>query len=148
MVRGNQWRDRNSQVHFLLPFYDYRTDLQSSGANYKFHPVLMDACVHFILHPSISQPPNKETIFLPHKMKRLNRYGFPTPGGSLYSHVKLVEWTPGMLPRFLTCDLTLHSLHRNKGLRRRYLRCCRDLSMFNAPHGVAKSLYCSRASSG
>lgn len=79
----------------LLYHLTSRVNSESSEAAYKFHPVLFDACIHFLVHPDIAQPPNKDTVFLPEKMHRFTLHGSLPQHGPLYSHVKMVEWTPG-----------------------------------------------------
>lgn len=76
-----------------------------------FHPVLLDACLHFTLHPDIAQPMNPETTFLPRKLQRLAVYALPTYDGPIFSHVKLVDWTPGK-PSKLVHGLGTHWICR------------------------------------
>ncbi|KAF9653249.1 hypothetical protein BDM02DRAFT_3182788 [Thelephora ganbajun] len=62
--------------------------------NYIPHPVLLDSCLHYCLHPDIIQNIDKGSIFLPSKLKRFLLYGTPAPGGRLFSRYVMKEWTP------------------------------------------------------
>lgn len=95
MVCANKYCNRSTQVHFSCCTSGYHPNSGSSAADYKLHPVLLDACINFVLHPDIAQPPNKDTIFLPRKLRRLTVCNFPTYEGSMYSHVRMVDWNPG-----------------------------------------------------
>lgn len=68
-----------------------------SEATYTFNPILLDGCLHFALHPAIVQSTDKDSIFLPNRLGRFIYYDKPTYQGSIYSHLRLVEWTPGSL---------------------------------------------------
>lgn len=72
-------------------------NLCPSDSHYKFHPVLLDACLHFVLHPDIAQPPNKETLFLPSRLRRFTFYSSPPRNEPIFSHVKMIDWSPRTL---------------------------------------------------
>lgn len=96
MACTNQQQDRRTQVpSFSLPFGN-QSNPDSSEAAYKFHPILLDASIHFVFHPDIAQPSNKDTFFLPNKLARFTFRKSPTYDGPIFSHVKLVDWTPGI----------------------------------------------------
>jgi len=66
-----------------------------SASDYVFNPVMLDACFHYALHPTISQATDDRSIFLPSKLRKFVFYAAPKPGSLVYSHYVLREWTPG-----------------------------------------------------
>ena len=72
----------------------FRT-LIRSASDYVFNPVLLDACFHYALHPTIAQATDDRSIFLPSKLRKFAFYAAPGPGSLVYSHYVLREWTPG-----------------------------------------------------
>jgi Polyketide synthase dehydratase len=63
--------------------------------NYVFHPVILDACFHWTLHPAILQNTELGVVFLPSKARKFTFYRSPNPDESVYSHLVLKKWTPG-----------------------------------------------------
>jgi Polyketide synthase dehydratase len=80
----------NSCMTFLLE--DLYT---SSTGNYCFHPIVLDACLHYVLHPVILQNLELGVTYLPRKLRKFALYQVPKPGEPVYSYFVLRQWTPG-----------------------------------------------------
>ncbi|KAF7358399.1 Polyketide synthase [Mycena venus] len=59
---------------------------------YLLHPVLMDACIHIILHPSISMV--REVLYLPSRLEHFVFYPREHGTGNWFSHIQFRRWTP------------------------------------------------------
>lgn len=48
------------------------------------------------MYHTIAQPTSKDSLYLPRRLKRFTYHRPPPIEGSIYSHLKLVDWTPGL----------------------------------------------------
>ncbi|KAJ6483679.1 hypothetical protein DFH09DRAFT_949601, partial [Mycena vulgaris] len=62
--------------------------------NYLLNPVIMDACLHVILHPNISKEYFKEVIYLPSRLEYFVYYRRDYGAGNWFSHIRLRKWSP------------------------------------------------------
>ncbi|KAJ7440955.1 hypothetical protein FB451DRAFT_1442691, partial [Mycena latifolia] len=60
---------------------------------YKVHPMALDACLHIMLHPQISNRHGQEAMYLPSKLGSFVYHGPGLPGNWL-SHIKRRAWSP------------------------------------------------------
>ncbi|KAJ7673945.1 hypothetical protein DFH06DRAFT_751727 [Mycena polygramma] len=62
--------------------------------NYLLHPVIMDACVHVLLHPGISKEYNSDVVYVASHLERFVFYRREYSGGNWFSSIRLCRWTP------------------------------------------------------
>ncbi|KAJ7493888.1 hypothetical protein FB451DRAFT_1491404 [Mycena latifolia] len=61
---------------------------------YLLHPAVMDACIHVILHASISKRYSKDNIYLPSKVEHFIFYRRKCGATNWFSHITLRRWMP------------------------------------------------------
>ncbi|KAF7336301.1 Polyketide synthase [Mycena venus] len=61
---------------------------------YLLHPVIMDACLHVILHADISKQYSKDVMYLPSRLEHFIFYRRKYGAGNWFSHIRLRHWTP------------------------------------------------------
>ncbi|CAK5267713.1 unnamed protein product [Mycena citricolor] len=72
-------------------------DVQGWSNQYRLHPILLDACIHILLHPAISKefPDHGGDMYLPAKLRRFVLYpGVQSETGSWTSHIRRCSWAP------------------------------------------------------
>ncbi|KAJ7659556.1 hypothetical protein DFH06DRAFT_1402502 [Mycena polygramma] len=62
--------------------------------NYLLHPIILDVCLHLVLHPSISKEYGNDVVYLPSHLEHFVFYRRETGGGNWFSSVRLRKWTP------------------------------------------------------
>ncbi|KAJ7686126.1 hypothetical protein B0H17DRAFT_1332956 [Mycena rosella] len=68
------------------------TDELSAG--YVFHPAIMNACLHLLLHTDVSKEYSKDITYLPSRLEHFILYRRKYGAGNWFSHVSLRQWTP------------------------------------------------------
>ncbi|KAK6974313.1 polyketide synthase [Favolaschia claudopus] len=74
--------------------------------NYVFHPVVLDSCIHGLLHPMFTGNPDKNVFFLPSHIGRVILHEKAVKQGMpdiLFSHVIPHDWTPDSS----ACDVSI-----------------------------------------
>ncbi|KAJ7809999.1 hypothetical protein B0H14DRAFT_3112515, partial [Mycena olivaceomarginata] len=61
---------------------------------YLLHPIIMDACLHVMLHTGISKQHSKDVMYLPSRLEHLIFYRRTYGAGNWFSHLRLRQWTP------------------------------------------------------
>ncbi|KAF7348045.1 Polyketide synthase [Mycena sanguinolenta] len=61
---------------------------------YVLHPVVMDACLHVMLHTDISKQYSKGIMYLPSRLQHFMVYRRKFDSGNWFSHIRLRQWTP------------------------------------------------------
>ncbi|KAF7356480.1 Polyketide synthase [Mycena venus] len=64
---------------------------------YVLHPVLMDSCLHALLHPDVTRQNSKNIIYLPSRLGHLTFYRRTPAPGNWFAHMNLRQWTPDTL---------------------------------------------------
>ncbi|KAJ7505787.1 hypothetical protein B0H11DRAFT_1707695, partial [Mycena galericulata] len=64
---------------------------------YLLHPVLMDSCLHALLHPDVTRQNSKSVIYLPSRLAYLTFYRRTPATGNWFAHMTLKQWTPDTL---------------------------------------------------
>ncbi|KAF8209013.1 hypothetical protein K438DRAFT_1960740 [Mycena galopus ATCC 62051] len=61
---------------------------------YLLNPVIMDACLHVILHTDIPKQYSKDIMYLPSRLDHFIFYRRKYGVGNWFSHIQLRQWTP------------------------------------------------------
>ncbi|KAK7042708.1 polyketide synthase [Favolaschia claudopus] len=61
------------------------------------HPLLLDACIHIVNHPSISKLYTKNSFCAPSRFDQFVFYRRSYGSGNWFSHIRLREWNPDYL---------------------------------------------------
>ncbi|KAJ7676078.1 hypothetical protein DFH06DRAFT_977335, partial [Mycena polygramma] len=61
------------------------------------HPVLMDSCLHALLHPDVTRQNSKSVIYLPSRLGYLTFHRRTPALGNWFAHMTLKHWTPDTL---------------------------------------------------
>jgi Polyketide synthase dehydratase len=69
--------------------------IEDHRKGYRFHPIALDACLHYALHPDILQNLEEGATYLPSKIRKFSFYQDFKAGESIYSYFVLRQWTPG-----------------------------------------------------
>ncbi|KAJ6460695.1 hypothetical protein C8R47DRAFT_993943, partial [Mycena vitilis] len=64
---------------------------------YLLHPVLMDSCLHALLHPDVTRQNSKSVIYLPSRLGHLTFHRRTPALGNWFVHMTLKHWTPDTL---------------------------------------------------
>lgn len=64
------------------------------GIPYVFHPAVLDACLHGVIHPDMTTNVGLTSYFLPSHIEAVFLYT-PLIEHEVYSHVVLRQWNPG-----------------------------------------------------
>ncbi|KAJ7708733.1 hypothetical protein B0H17DRAFT_1030700 [Mycena rosella] len=65
-----------------------------SSDQYRVHPVVLDACLHIMLHPEISKQNGSQAMYLPSKLERFVYHGLGAVSGNWFSHITRQSWSP------------------------------------------------------
>ncbi|KAI0358347.1 ketoacyl-synt-domain-containing protein, partial [Trametes cingulata] len=102
------------QAYFKIGVHgavDALTELEACGedipnfSDYRFHPAILDAALHVLVHPYITGNYDHDSYHLPSRISslRLSPAFFANPfPRRLYSHASFIEWTPDALSYNLT----------------------------------------------
>ncbi|KAJ7780984.1 hypothetical protein B0H16DRAFT_1299265, partial [Mycena metata] len=71
--------------------------LSSRAQGYLLHPVLMDSCLHALLHPDVTRQNPKSVIYLPSRLGYFTFYRRTPTTGNWFVHITLKQWTPDTL---------------------------------------------------
>ncbi|KAF8160216.1 hypothetical protein K438DRAFT_1776565 [Mycena galopus ATCC 62051] len=61
---------------------------------YLLHPVILDACLHVVLHADISKQYSNDIMYLPSRLEYFTFYRRNYGAGNWFSHIHLRQWTP------------------------------------------------------
>ncbi|KAJ7364509.1 hypothetical protein DFH08DRAFT_1073196 [Mycena albidolilacea] len=61
---------------------------------YALHPIVLDACLHVMLHSDISKEPCNDITYLPSKLDHFIFYRRKLDVGNWFSHIRLRQWMP------------------------------------------------------
>ncbi|KAF8180692.1 hypothetical protein K438DRAFT_2170972 [Mycena galopus ATCC 62051] len=61
---------------------------------YLLHPVILDACLHVVLHADISKQYSNDIMYLPSRLEYFIFYRRNYGAGNWFSHIHLRQWTP------------------------------------------------------
>ncbi|TBU55410.1 polyketide synthase [Dichomitus squalens] len=146
-------RGPNGSVEVLTQVRGADDDIPTI-ADYRFHPAVLDAAIHVMVHPILTGNFDPELYHLPSRISsiRLLRTG-PLPS-TVYGYATLVKWSPDAITynatifddlgtpicALLGIDVALHG-HRVKTIPRRYEVIYRpiDLTLFSDHSGAALS---------
>ncbi|KAF7358664.1 Polyketide synthase [Mycena sanguinolenta] len=62
--------------------------------HYRLNPILLDACLHVILHPSILRCYDAESMYLPSSLGRFIYHNRSAVTGDWFSHIRRRNWSP------------------------------------------------------
>ncbi|KAK6966524.1 polyketide synthase [Favolaschia claudopus] len=84
-IRGPTTEERQVNIIFFF----------SKASGYLLNPAILDACLHVMLHPSISKQYTKDVMYLPSRLEHFifNR-DHRCAEGNWFSQIRLGEWTP------------------------------------------------------
>ncbi|KAJ6464059.1 hypothetical protein C8R45DRAFT_1175371 [Mycena sanguinolenta] len=84
-------------------------DLADAG-HYHLHPVVLDSCIHALVHPAFTRSPDTSIYYLPSSVQTVtlhqsfNKKNLPS---TLYSYAKLLKWDP----EFMVWDVSITDAH-------------------------------------
>ncbi|KAF7371222.1 Polyketide synthase [Mycena sanguinolenta] len=64
------------------------------ATQYRLNPILLDACLHIMLHPAISKCYGAESMYLPCSLGRFTHHNRSTLTGDWFSHIRRRKWSP------------------------------------------------------
>ncbi|KAJ7779717.1 hypothetical protein B0H16DRAFT_1299877, partial [Mycena metata] len=67
---------------------------RSALDEYRLHPIVLDSCLHIMLHRDISKAYGNEARYLPSKLGHFTYYGGGFAPGNWYSHIQRRSWAP------------------------------------------------------
>ena len=73
-------------------------DVACSAPPYILHPAILDAAIHAVVHPELTQVRDKGLYYLPSKVKLLVVHDLLFDLGMpevIYTHAVCRKWTPG-----------------------------------------------------
>ncbi|KAJ7690500.1 acyl transferase domain-containing protein [Mycena rosella] len=68
--------------------------LDDTTDQYRIHPVILDACLHVMLHREISKQSGSEGMYLPSKLGHFTYHGSAFASGNWFSHIRRRLWSP------------------------------------------------------
>lgn len=76
--------------------------LPSYCEHYRLDPVILDACLHILIHPSITGTTDKSVYYLPSRCDRFFLYNEVSLSTHLlFAYGSKGTWTPGMFPLWM-----------------------------------------------
>jgi hypothetical protein len=85
----------------------------SSEGKYHFNPVVLDSCLHALVHPAFTRNLDKSVYYLPSSVQRVSLHKSFTQQKlplTLYAYAELRQWDPGLhifMPVFQSTHLPI-----------------------------------------
>ncbi|KAJ7447113.1 hypothetical protein B0H11DRAFT_1745206, partial [Mycena galericulata] len=68
--------------------------VEEFARGYTLHPVILDACLHIMLHRDIARDYSDKIMYLPTRLEHFTFYRRTPAAGNWYSHLRLLRWAP------------------------------------------------------